>query len=366
MQRLADLPNPPAATPGTQYTPAPSRYNELALRNRHLAHVVQAISRRRDVRELRAAILLALLERRCPPSRSPARAWYVPGAVARYGARGLIGSWAHRWGETPPALRTIRAHLGELERACAIVQAPGDHMPTRRDPDHPERRPRYCDTIHVLESDEAAQWWADVGHPRIDRAPRARYSPATWRALVGGWRAEVTDAARDIAADSRSVRGQAELPFERAASPATQGSRESVRESATTSAGSWRGGPLDELVARIGVAYLPPRPAARAPSREALAELVRACRRFTPDAGELLHALDGAGCILRGRPRYRFARAPERLAAVACLLLVALARGDTVRNRAGWLVHAWTAQTGELRRAMTSVRTGPLAHRASG
>jgi len=63
---------------------------DLFGRSVRLATVVQATSRRRDVREIRSKIVLLLLALRCPMFGTPAKPWYVKGAVARRGLEGLL------------------------------------------------------------------------------------------------------------------------------------------------------------------------------------------------------------------------------------------------------------------------------------
>ena len=63
--------------------------DDLARRSIRLATIVQAASRRRDVRELRTKLLLLLFGRRCPSGGTIERAWYVPGAVARMGIEAI-------------------------------------------------------------------------------------------------------------------------------------------------------------------------------------------------------------------------------------------------------------------------------------
>ncbi len=164
----------------------------LAGRSRHLATVVEATSRRGPVRSRRAQLLLLLLRLRCPTDSRPKHSWYVPGAVARLGAEGIRRAWKGFFGEEPPSLRTVRSYLGLLEQACAIVREPGEPMPWHPDPKHPERRPRYPDTFHVVESERASRWWADVGHQRLDELGERRHLSSCWRAMLGDWRSEVS------------------------------------------------------------------------------------------------------------------------------------------------------------------------------
>ena len=179
----------------------------LEARSRRLAQAVEACSRRRDVRERRSQIVLIVQAAACPLGCRARRPWYVPGAAARLGARGIARAWRVVWGEEPPTVRTIRSHLGALERACVLVRAPGAWLPAWTDPEHPERRPRYPDSFHLLEDDRAAEWWATIGRRRLEDAPRARQNPGIWARLFGAWRSE-------------AARFQLELDFDGQAPPA--------------------------------------------------------------------------------------------------------------------------------------------------
>jgi len=281
---------------------APDPLDELAARSHRLATVVSATSRRRDVRETRARVLLLLLELRCPLGRSPRLRWYVPGAVARLGWRGILDRWRERFGEDPPAERTIRGHLGALEGACAIQRQPGDFLPVRRDYLKEGRRPRHPDTLHVLEDERDATWWATTGEALLERNPDARRDPRAWKRLFARW---------------RELARTPELPFELPEDPPA-------------------------------VAHAP--------------ERVQAVLVASTARGALasLSGLAAAGLRLGARERLELARDPARLAGAAGLLWRALDRGDRVRNPEGWLLRAFrSASSDELAAA---ARAAMLEH----
>jgi len=161
----------------------PEELVELHRRAPRLADLVRQGSRRSDCRRVRARILLLLLERRAPRGRRLRRPWYVPGAVARVGAEGLRRIWPDPHG--PPTLRSMRSHLKALSDLGAILCSPGDWLPVTRDPLHPERRPRYPDTIHVIDRNSWAVWWARFRRYSPEVYRRARYSPDRWRQTFG-------------------------------------------------------------------------------------------------------------------------------------------------------------------------------------
>lgn len=244
-----------------------------------LATIVQACSRRRDVRELRARILLLLLRLRCPVRSRPARSWYVPGAVARLGVEGLRRGWRGFYGEEPPSERTLRAHLSLLERAAAIVRSPGERIPTRSS----ELPLRWPDTIHVLDDARDAAFWTGEGADALARNPKARSSLVVWLRLFRGWR--------------QRARSEPRLDF--------------------------------------------PEPHSPAQGRDA-GEASRALVAIADDAGplEVLAALREAGAAVAGRSSFEVARDPRRLVEAARMLGRELGRGTRIRNRAGWLVWA--------------------------
>lgn len=295
------------------YADPENALESLAGRCRRLADAIEATSRRRDVREKRAKIVLSILALRCPSRGLPRVEWYVPGAVARVGALGLWRLWKHHWGEDPPSLKTVRAHLGELEMACVIARSPGDWLPMMRNPDHPERRPRYPDTFHVLESHAAANWWATTGRARILSSPDCRFSPDRWRTLFGYWRQE-------------------------AAQDSIQGKLGDVSK-------------LSESCPELSVATPGPqkRPrgiprAARKASPETL-DIVRTLSAavLDPDSNafQIHAALRSAGAELAGKMSWVVGANPEKLRGAAAMLAVALERGDAIRKPAGWLVRAF-------------------------
>lgn len=264
--------------------PSLTALDRLARRCHRLACVVEAGSRRRDVRELRSEILLLLLSIRCPVGTTPARPEYVPGAVVRLGAGGIQRAWWGYFGRVAPVLRTIRQHLGDLELLGVLVRSPGDLIPGRLDPRHPERRPRYADTFHLLEREEDAEWWRDVGWPRFEDHRDAEWNPAAWRKWFGRWREE-----------SRRARSEPCLEFEPAPLPA----QEEIR--------------VDGIE--------------------------RAARADNPL--EALALLRANGVHVHGTATFRLSQEPDRMRAAVQLLARALRRGDRVRNAAAWLVRAF-------------------------
>lgn len=274
---------------------------ELSARSVRLATVVQAGSRRRDVRGIRSRILLLLLSLRCPRFGNPAKAWYVRGGVARLGISGLLRAWRGFFGEEAPTERTIRSHLGALERFCAVVRVPGDWIPTA--PGAP--RLRHPDTILVLEDEREAEWWAREGFPALDANPDARTNPSVWRRLFRNWRAD-------------SVDPQGRLPFPAARAPELEDHRPATAAAAaelrTALAGS------DDL------------------------EVAAALRRANacPD-GRVLFAMVGQ--------RLAFRRAAARL-------VDELERRTRIRNRPGWIVWAFREAGGRLAPAHASSRFG--------
>ncbi len=313
-------------------------FAHLEGRARRLAQAIEGASRRRDVRERRAQIVLVIWELTCPLGGRPRRSWYVPGGTARLGADGIRRAWRGYFGEDPPCLRTIRSHLGALERACVLVRAPGDWLPIWPDPRHPERRPRYADTFYLLDSDQAAEWWAGVGHERLEELPGARHNPDKWAAAFGNWRAEAAGF-------------QLELRFDRprgSGGPETVGAILAGGEPGRTvpsgdlmTLGTPPATPADELVKQTREnpetdARIPPGPT------EAQAELAGLVRR---GAGpfELLAGLAATGAQVQGLNFGRLARDGPRLVGAAAVYLVALRRGDRIRNRAAWLVRVFTA-----------------------
>lgn len=278
----------------------PDRLADLAAEAPRLANVVEATSRKRDVRDRRAKILLLLLALACPAHAEPARPWYVPGAVARVGAEGLMRAWQGFFHEPAPALRTMRAHLAHLEASLAIVASPGDWLPVARDPEHPEHRPRYPNTYHLLVNDEAALWWEREGLELARQHPEARHNPDAWRKLFRGWRARAARVAREPM-----------LPF------------------------------TDPQSLEVGNRERPGRVPDAGVQRRQAAVLEQAARELAGDPLALLAALRREGVHVAGKALGNLARDPRRLAAAAVELARALRRGDRVRNRAGWLVRAF-------------------------
>ena len=281
---------------------------------------MESISRRRDVRALRARLLVLLLELRCPVKGRPRKGWYVPGAVARLSVEAMRRAWRGFYGEEPPAPRTLRAHLGLLQRVLALVRSPGDWVEVV--PPSARWRPRYADTIHVLDDEEAVERWLEIGQPVLERRADIRTNPDAWRRHLGTWR-------------TRSRAKQLEL-FQGRSAPAgrPEGLEDRVRAEEPVARGT-------ALARGLGEALL-----------------VR-----DHDALDVLRALAAQQVSLRGRPSFELASNLPRLEGAAALLARALARGDAVRNGAAWLVrahrHAKPAELAQARAWVLSVGRSP-------
>lgn len=288
----------------------------LAERHRRSANVVHAISRRRDTRELRARMMLLLLELECPRGVKPRKSWYVPGAVARLGADGIRRAWEGYFGEEGPSTRTIRSHLKRLEEACLIAIAPGDWLPVRRDPDHPEFRPRHPQTFHVIHTDDEAEYWAGAGDELARAHPETRHNPTEWRRIFRDWRKAAASGSRQLL-----------LPF---VAPA-------AAEETTEPQGP-----------------LPPRTSPQE-REQTCSKLMRAARART--AFEIQAELRDQGLHLHGRNSWRMAADPERLRTSIALLALAVARGDRIRSKVRWLAWAFEhAEPAELKIARQAIR----------
>lgn len=259
------------------------------------ADVLASSAPRRDVRDVRARLLLLLLRFRCPVEPRAAKRWYVPGAVARLGAGGLVRAWRGQWPRVAaPSERRLRDHVAAMERDLLLVRAPGEWLPRLHSDG---RRSRWPDTFHLLESDEAAEWWESTGGAILRAHPEARVNPTAWRALVGDWR--------------RRRPQQREL-FEGAG----------------------------ELVRRLDAARPPPKATPLDQLRRAEALKSVACARAAT-AAQLLAGLDVAGVPLRGRNRELAQRDPTRLRGAAAVLAGVLRRGRAIANHPGFLVSVW-------------------------
>ena len=283
----------------------------LRARNRRLADVVRAVSRRRDVRATRARLLLLLLRHRCPLNGERRRAWYVPGAVARMGAEGIRETWPALFpGVRVPSLRTVRSHLAALEQACAVIRSPGDFMPVMAaDPKH---RPRHADTLHVLETERDAEWWANEGRRLLEKhGDQVRHHPEKWARVFGDWRRRAKDALMDL------------FHVEPSCNPA-------VRE-----------------------------PAAGFKPAKAARELAAVIRRGGK-AYDLLTCLHRVGIKLSGKPQVNMISAPRQLIGAVSMLVRALERGDPIDNPAGWLVSVFRKASPHERGAATARVLRPL------
>jgi len=259
----------------------------LEQEHRRLGLVVAQLSRRRDGRRALSQVILALLRLRCPPEERTTRSWYVPGAVSRLGARGLRRFWPQLWQEPSPCLKTLRRHLRKLEGGCCIVCSPGDWLPSRG-----LRGGRYPDTIHLVDREVDAEWWAASGRLLLQQHPEVRHDPRRWRRVIGDWR------------HRRPVQGH--LFVEQLAS--SWSSEVPVR------------GDEEEAARRLATVVRQP---------AMLAEKTSALR-----------ALAGAGCMLHGPKRDDVLRDRPRLAGAIALLSVALRRPRPPRDRAAFLVFA--------------------------
>lgn len=277
-----------------------------------MANAVCGSTRKSNVRNTRSKILLLLLALACPVDKAPRKAWYVPGAVARLGAEGIQRAWRGFYGEEPPSLRSMRSHLGELELAVALVRAPGDWQPRMRDPEHPERRPRYPNTLILVTEDTDADWWEQEGRYQLAAHPEVRANPDQWRRMFGRWRERA----------ARLVR-EPRFTFDGAASAeAIGGVRETVRPIRETNHAKVE--PTTE-------------------DRETASTIARAATEFETEPLALLARLREAGVDVRGPGvQLSLARAPRKLAGAAMMLARAIMRGDRVRNKAGWLVRVFT------------------------
>lgn len=279
----------PSATAAQSQPLEETCLDQVAARSIRIANVLEAISRRRDVLELRCKMVLLLFRLRCSPTGQPMKAWYVPGAVARVGAEGLRRAWRGFYGEEAPSLRTIRSHLGQLEQSLVIVRQPGDWLPMAASAPR-EHRPRHPDTWHVLATDEEAEWWGSDGQAILERNPGARFNPDIWKRLLRGWRERL-----------ERIKREPMLPFLEAAAAAE-----------------------GQQVAR----------------RELARGVARAARQGEPLA--FLEGLRDAGVEVRGiRVQLALVRFLDRARGAAALLATALDRGDRIRNPAGWLVRAF-------------------------
>ncbi len=247
-------------------------------------------------------MLMLLLHRRsCPlQAGSPKRKWYVPGAVVGAGIPQLQAWWEDTYQERAPSERTLRTHLGVLERAGAIVRSPGelleglgswsDHAP-----------PRHPDTIHLIHRRREAQWWSRVGSAELERTPRARHSAAAWWRLFAHWRREAADP-------------QLELDFDPHLEERDP-SRDQRPQAVETAA------PRAELL-DAAAAQLEPVP--------------------------MLKACAAAGVVIQGRAQFQLAADPARFAQALRALARELRAGRRIRNAGGWLVWVFGHGPGRL------------------
>jgi hypothetical protein len=299
------------ATDGSDVEGLVERVRQVAPR---LADVLEATTRRRDVLAARLRVVLLLLRARCPLGAVLRRRWYVPGAVARLGARGLLRSWLATFpGVEAPSERRLRGHLQALESDLVLVRAPGDWIPTL--PRGDGRRSRWPDTFHVLEDDDAAEFWSTTGAERLAAHPDARTNPTVWRAHFAEWRGR---------------------------RPVQRTLWETVEALAARLSASGAGAVAQLVDLRHA---------------EQLRQVALLPRDAPPHA--LLAGLEAAGCALRGRNRDLAQKDAGRLRGAAAVLSLVLRRGRCVRNGSGFLVAAWRrADPLELEAAVAQAAAG--------
>jgi hypothetical protein len=302
--------------------PAPTLANPfqtLERRAPRLSGILRQLSKRQDVRRLRAQIMLSILRLRCPLVGRPGATWYVPGAVARLGVKGLRRLWSSLWREDPPSLKSFRRHVAALVNACCLVVSPGDWIPTRWTAPA-EFRPRHPDTIHVVDTDAQAEWLGGPARFLELQTPEARTNPGAWQKTLGRWR-ETPPVQTLLFAPSLLERRSSE----------GGGHKLGTRKA------------LDDGQAQAGV-----------PAQVAAAELEQLLTRRRPaSAHEIQRSLFEAGVFLRGPNRSELLRDPVRLLGAVAMLARALRRVDPPRARAGFLVFAF-------RRASPGERDGAL------
>ena len=307
--------------------PEAERLDPFATLDQRSSHLASLLSgegprrTRRDVLRRRAQILLLLLDMRCPRAARPYVSWYVPGAVARVGASGIVSRWEARWEEEAPSERTIRRHLAALQAVGAIVTSPRDWKLGSRDPAPMGMRDRHRDTIHVLETDEETRWWASQGRARLAQREDAAWNPDAWWMLFREWRRE---AARW--ADAGEL---AELTVEQEA---------------------------EESPCVTSRAKLEPEECAR--------ELKDAAFDDDLTAPELLAACERAGAPVHGKHCWVLASHPGRLRTAMAQLAEKLRRGGRLDNPSGWLVRTWKGLRPSGSRSRRSVG-GSLRHESN-
>jgi hypothetical protein len=296
--------------PGVRAFPEAIRTEPLLILEHKIARlssVVRQLSPRRDACRTRAQILLSVLRLRCPFHGTPASSWYVPGAVARLGARGLHRSWPALWLEPAPAVKTFKRHLRSLVDSCCLLVSPGDWLPSRSAL-QVDFWPRYPDTIHIVDTDEQAEWLAGPARFLELQFPKARTNPTVWWERFSRW---------------RSCPPVQTLLF----APST----ESLRPAAD-----------DRRIQPSGSSVV---------AASALERLVRNFRRL--DQHQVEVSLLEAGVHLTGPNRRLLFGDPLRLMGAVAILAQALRRASPPRARAGFLVYAF-------RRARPGERDGAL------
>lgn len=201
-----------------------------------------------------------------------------------------------------------------LECAGVLIKAPGDWLPIPRDPQNPARRPTYAQTFHLLETDDAAEWWATDGKKLLEKHPRTRTNPDRFRMVFADWRKRAAKGPAGVVQEYLWEDGSDPAPAEDGAS-----------------------GHARTIEHRVDI----------------LREIV--CRpNVRPD--EIVVSLDRAGLRLRGPNRLKVQRNAGRLRGVAAMAAIAIGRGDKIRKPGGWIFRAFgVAPAEELTAAIAKV-----------
>jgi hypothetical protein len=328
----------------------------LYRRSRYLAACVELSSRRRDCRALRAALLLAITSAAVPAWGKPRARWQVQGAMVGQGPELLrihVGQETGRWVSS----ETVRRHLVALERAGAIVRAPGEVLAREREAPGLERFYRRPDTIHVLTSPDEAQWWAVIGFERLAAYPEARTRLSLWRRLFARWRDEARCPISEEGQVPQTLLEVVTLREARDASPGDPLPLDTDQPRPTPRAGESQGrhgaGPVnsdpspggprvarvrvqDEDRVRRGATNYQERD--RVDAALAVARAVQA----PPDPLELLEAATAAGAPLSGKARGQLAARPSLLRYALAAYALELRRGQRFTSPSAWILKVAT------------------------